>query len=179
MIEIKEQSYQLGLCVQRVKKTVGILYPDVSTCLTFTGVLDNDFIGAHLSLGSDIKGPVDHNFIKKRLDSLSGEAKDLQHCYIIGWYGQWGDIPAADKKQKEYVEVLRAKLKVGYNLWLGSLDVLKQVKYKKAHSSNVMFLPNGKISIEMKGEKSKILGTQTESWTDPKAADNYWFAEID
>lgn len=173
MIEIKEQGHGLQGCIQKVKTKLGIVYPDVSSCLTFTAILDDEFGAAHISMGNNpVAGPNDFNFIKKRFDTLTGEAKKAKNCFVIGWYGMWNATEGLKNKRDALVKILQSKSSEE-TIWLGDFH---EGAPGDATSSDITFLPNGDIQIVFKNS-GKQKGSTGLNWRQPKEKDK-WFKKI-
>lgn len=173
MIEIKEQGSKdgLGLCVQKVKVSAGIKYPDVSSCITLTSVIGDEFIGVHLGLmdpaktkgGNDISTVIKNAtiyFVKKRIEAFGGKA--ATNNFVIGWYATW--------PQGTIEKIIRGQFE---KVWCGDLWEASDSSYQGSTSSDITFLTNGNIEINMKaGASSK--GTISLSWKDPKEKKPYF-----
>lgn len=166
MIEIKEQAYGLGLCVQKVKISQGILYPDVSSCLSLTAVSGDEFVGAHVALmdptgntkgtSTCIRDATIH-FVKKRIESFMG--KTATNNFVIGWVDAW--------PQDKFNKLVKGQFEKGFSVNLFDAG--------EGSSADIKFLTNGTIAIEMKKDGKKF-NTISNSWKSPKK--NALFIEL-
>ena len=158
MIEIKEQAYGLGLCVQKVKISQGILYPDVSSCLTLTAILGDEFVGAHVA----VMDPTGNNknpsalirdatiyFVKKRIESFMGKA--ATNNFVIGWVDAW--------PQDKFNKLVKGQFEKALSVNLFDAG--------EGTSADIKFLTNGTIAIDMKKDGKKS-STISNSWKSPK-----------
>lgn len=169
MIEIKEQAYGLGLCVQKVQVSQGILYPDVSSCLTFTAVSGDELVGAHIALFDKAanvkKGKFDLEtmikdstiyFVKNRIESFMGKA--ATNNFVIGWVDSW--------PPDQFNKLLKGQFESAWcaNLWNAPAG---------GSSADIKFLTNGSIEIDMK-EGGVRKYTIPLNWQNPKAQEPFF-----
>jgi len=138
--------------ITMVKKTEGVRYPDMSTCLSITACKGADsLVAAHLSM-SDLP---ENNALYARLDVLTG--KQLGDCFVVGWYDAWAQEPGAAKRRDQIVQMLYGKIGEG-SLWIGRLNALGP---STMNSADVEFRPNGKLVIHFRGRRQ---GSEIGTW---------------
>ena len=165
MVKIKEQCEGLGQCVQKVKVSQGIIYPDVSSCLTLTGILKDYFVGAHVGL-MDKVGEISENTISqimRQINNLKGN-ENFTNTFVIGWIGIW-----KNNVKTKYDKIIGEHFKTG---WFGNLDEVRGVN----SSSEITFDPGGKIFVQMRGENREWPGYKIPaSWEKPGPVDEWFY----